>query len=80
LSGSRDSSLELCQLGEVSDIPCSDGARPSEGGWIVDTDWWHDRSLDPLEFLTGNSIGLTFTHSVNRGRFSRKSRWVSLAG
>jgi len=76
----RDSSRQLCSVGEVSDLAGTVGTRPSEGGWVVDPEWFNDRSLDPLEFLTGNSEGLSFTHSVKRGCFKSKSRWVSLAG
>jgi hypothetical protein len=59
-----------------------DGTRSYEGEQItVPVSYWcDDNALDPLGFLTGRSEGLTFTHSVNRGRFKSKCRWVSLAG
>ncbi|DAD51260.1 RNA-directed RNA polymerase [ssRNA phage Gerhypos.4_20] len=75
-----DSSSELCELGEICDLSLQDGTRSFEGEPIEVPTWNDDRALDPLGFLTGRSEGLSFTHSVNRGRFKSKCRWVSLAG
>ena len=52
--------------------------RPFEGGRDCRTDWFNDIFLDPLDFLTGKSEGLAFTHSTKRGGFKSKRRWVSI--
>lgn len=82
LQGTQSSDCVLQGLGEIDDKSLSDGIRPSEGPGIAlpISNWFDDFRVNPLEFLTGNSEGLTFTHSVNRGRFKSRSRWVSLAG
>ena len=80
MSGTGILPSDLQGLAEGSNTSLQDETRPSEGGNVIDHVWFDDRGLDPLEFLTGNSEGLAFTHSVDRGRFKSKCRWVSLAG
>lgn len=56
------------------------GTRPGEGS-REDRAYGRDFSrLTLTNLFSGRSEGLSFTHSVNRGRFKSKCRWVSLAG
>jgi hypothetical protein len=75
-----DCPAELQNVVESTQCNVSDGTRSFEGERVEVPTWSYDLSLNPLAFLTGRAEGLTFTHSVNRGRFKSKYRWVSLAG
>nr|UJQ85678.1 MAG: hypothetical protein 3 [Leviviridae sp.] len=82
-TGLRDAGDSPCTIQPmVEGCSChsATGTRPSEGGGDLRTYGFDDRFLDPLDFLTGRSEGLTFTHSTKRGGFKSKRRWVSLRG
>jgi len=80
LSDTGDSPCVFSELAESCDSSSAVGTRPSEGSIDAVPIWFDYRGLDRLGFLTGRSEGLTFSHSVDRGRFKSKCRWVSLAG
>jgi hypothetical protein len=81
LRDAGDSSSTIQRLVESCDCNVAFATRPSEGGRdLRDRFGLDDIFLDPLDFLTGRSEGLTFTHSTKRGGFKSKRRWVTLVG